>query len=68
MALIADGLLIATALTAALYCAVLSRRLRRLADLESRLGVRLLTRTRRCAARPTAAASGYAARWRRPGG
>ncbi|MEM6486834.1 MAG: hypothetical protein AAF677_00965 [Pseudomonadota bacterium] len=38
MELIADGLLIATALTAALYCSVLSRRLRRLANTEEGLG------------------------------
>lgn len=38
MDLIADGLLIATALTAALYCLVLSRRLRRLTDAESGVG------------------------------
>lgn len=41
MALIADGLLIATALTAALYCAILSRRLRRLANADEGLGARI---------------------------
>lgn len=35
MNLIADGLLIATALTAAIYCVVLSRRLRNLTDAQS---------------------------------
>lgn len=35
MELIADGLLIATALTAGLYCLVLSRRLRKLGDSET---------------------------------
>ncbi len=38
MALIADGLLIAAALVAAIYCHVLSRRLRRLRDLDNGLG------------------------------
>ncbi|MEO0623488.1 MAG: hypothetical protein AAF183_14830 [Pseudomonadota bacterium] len=38
MDLIADGLFIATALTAALYCFVLSRRLRRLSDAETGIG------------------------------
>ncbi|MEL6264416.1 MAG: hypothetical protein AAFR52_02035 [Pseudomonadota bacterium] len=38
MDLIADGLLITTALSAALYCAVLSRRLRRLANTDDGLG------------------------------
>ncbi|MEO1275859.1 MAG: hypothetical protein AAFV96_10855 [Pseudomonadota bacterium] len=36
--LVADGLLIATALAAAIYCAVLSRRLRRLASTEDGIG------------------------------
>ncbi|MEM9762937.1 MAG: hypothetical protein AAF968_10545 [Pseudomonadota bacterium] len=36
--LVADGLLIATALAAAIYCAVLSRRLRRLASMEDGIG------------------------------
>ncbi|MEL7348199.1 MAG: hypothetical protein AAFN17_10620 [Pseudomonadota bacterium] len=38
MELIADGLLIATTLTAAIYCAVLSRRLRRLSSTEDGIG------------------------------
>ncbi|MEO0822621.1 MAG: hypothetical protein AAF074_19610 [Pseudomonadota bacterium] len=38
MELMADGLLIATALTAALYCIVLSRRLKRLSSTEEGLG------------------------------
>ncbi|MEM6438976.1 MAG: hypothetical protein AAF763_04645, partial [Pseudomonadota bacterium] len=38
MTLIADGLLIAAALTAALYCHVLSRRLRRLRDMDGGVG------------------------------
>ncbi|MEM8741700.1 MAG: hypothetical protein AAGE13_09405 [Pseudomonadota bacterium] len=38
MALIADGLVIAAALTAAVYCMVLSRRIRRLASLDGGLG------------------------------
>ncbi|MGF1445911.1 MAG: hypothetical protein ACFBRM_06875 [Pikeienuella sp.] len=38
MELVADGLLIATALAAALYCLVLSRRLRRLTDAEAGIG------------------------------
>lgn len=38
MALIADGLLIAGALVAAIYCHVLARRLRRLRDLDAGLG------------------------------
>lgn len=41
MQLIADGLLIATALTAALYCLVLSRRLRRLTDAEAGIGTQI---------------------------
>ena len=41
MDLIADGLLIATALTAALYCLVLSRRLRRLTDAQSGVGAQI---------------------------
>ena len=41
MQLIADGLLIATALTAALYCLVLSRRLRRLTDTEAGMGAQI---------------------------
>ncbi|MEM9147644.1 MAG: hypothetical protein AAGC57_15765 [Pseudomonadota bacterium] len=41
MDLIADGLFIATALTAALYCFVLSRRLRRLSDAETGIGVQI---------------------------
>jgi len=41
MDLIADGLLVATALTAALYCLVLSRRLRRLIDTRSGLGAKI---------------------------
>ncbi len=41
MDLIADGLLIATALTAALYCHVLSRRLRRLSDAEAGIGAQI---------------------------
>ncbi|GMG83646.1 hypothetical protein LNKW23_28590 [Paralimibaculum aggregatum] len=38
MQLVADGLLIATALAAAVYCLVLSRRLRRLTDAEAGIG------------------------------
>lgn len=38
MELIADGLLIATGMTAALYCIVLSQRLRRLTDVRSGIG------------------------------
>ena len=38
MELIADGLLIATAMTAGLYCLVLSRRLRRLTDSGASIG------------------------------
>jgi hypothetical protein len=38
MSLIADGLLITTALTAAVYCHILARRLRRLADLDTGIG------------------------------
>lgn len=41
MDLIADGLLIATALTAALYCVILSRRLRRLTDAEAGIGTQI---------------------------
>lgn len=41
MDLIADGLFIATALTAALYCYVLSQRLRRLSDAESGIGAQI---------------------------
>lgn len=41
MELIADGLLIATALTAALYCLVLSRRLRNLSDSGSGIGAQI---------------------------
>jgi len=41
MDLIADGLLIATALTATLYCLVLSRRLRRLTDSQSGIGAQI---------------------------
>lgn len=41
MNLIADGLLIATALTAAIYCHVLARRLRRLGNLDEGLGARI---------------------------
>ena len=41
MDLIADGLLIATALSAALYCLVLSRRLRRLTDSQSGIGAQI---------------------------
>jgi hypothetical protein len=41
MELIADGLLIATALTAGLYCLVLSRRLRKLTDAESGIGTQI---------------------------
>jgi len=42
MELLADGLLIATALTAGLYCAVLSRRLKRLTDSESGISSQIL--------------------------
>ncbi len=42
MSLIADGLLVATCLTAAIYCFVLSRRLRRLTSTEDGLGQQLL--------------------------
>ncbi|RMF33313.1 MAG: hypothetical protein D6754_17180, partial [Alphaproteobacteria bacterium] len=38
MALVADGLIAAAALVAAIYCLVLSRRVRRLADLDGGLG------------------------------
>jgi len=41
MDLIADGLLIATALTAALYCLVLSQRLRRLTDARAGVGAQI---------------------------
>ena len=43
MTLIADGLLIAAALTAALYCHVLSRRLRRLRDMDGGVGAAIAT-------------------------
>ena len=46
MQLIADGLLLATALTAALYCIVLSRRLRRLTDAQSGIGTQIRELTR----------------------
>ena len=42
MSLIADGLLIATCLTTALYCLVLSRRLRRLSDTDDGIGKQIL--------------------------
>ena len=42
MSLIADGLLIATCLTTALYCLVLSRRLRRLSDTGDGLGQQIV--------------------------
>lgn len=42
MSLIADGLLIATCLTTALYCMVLSRRLRRLSDTGDGVGQQIL--------------------------
>lgn len=42
MSLIADGLLIATCLTTALYCLVLSRRLRRLSDTGDGIGQQIL--------------------------
>ena len=42
MTLIADGLLIATCLTTALYCLVLSRRLRRLSDTDEGIGQQIL--------------------------
>lgn len=41
MQLIADGLLITTALAAAIYCLVLSRRLRRLTDSEAGIGAQI---------------------------
>ncbi len=41
MELIADGLLVATAMTAGLYCLVLSRRLRRLTDAGDGIGPRI---------------------------
>ncbi|MEM6677413.1 MAG: hypothetical protein AAF675_06030 [Pseudomonadota bacterium] len=43
MALIADGILIACALTAAIYCAVLSTRLKRLANTEDGIGSQIAT-------------------------
>ncbi|MEM1313163.1 MAG: hypothetical protein AAGI51_01305 [Pseudomonadota bacterium] len=43
MTLIADGLLIAAALTAAMYCHVLSRRLRRLRDMDGGVGAAIAT-------------------------
>jgi hypothetical protein len=46
MELVADGLLIAAAAVAALYCHVLSRRLRRLGDLDSGLGGAVATLSR----------------------
>jgi len=42
MELIADGLLIATALTAALYCVILGRRLRRLTDAETGIATQIM--------------------------
>ena len=42
MSIIADGLLIVTCLTAALYCYVLSRRLRQLTDMKSGVGQQIL--------------------------
>jgi len=41
LSLISDGLLIAAALTAAIYCHVLARRLRRFADLDSGIGEKI---------------------------
>jgi ABC-type transporter Mla subunit MlaD len=46
MELVADGLLISAAIVAALYCHVLSRRLRRLGDLDTGLGGAVATLSR----------------------